>query len=425
MNEMKVIGLNVAFPGSTMRVASVPYSSASGGQYLPRVMSWGSLNYKRSDRGGSLTAVETEVTVDDTDRTIARIYSGASADSVRGSVATIYEMEEGVASSSWRILFYGIVVRVSFPSPFVTKLTLRTNDDQLQRKSPNGHWVITPQNWPNADPKVYGQSARILYGTHDSSKFRTGPGLVPTIKLDGVAFRYLICAARAKSITRVFVDGVLSTPTTDWSTEYVTRGGRLYTCVTFTSDQGDGVVTADVVGYDTNADSTGTVISDPVSQWAHWLSNFVLGDYTGIGGWFAHNALISTSELAVASALLSALPATGSPHASTPLTGIEITANLCKTYKFRAWWTMAGKIAIGKDNPHVTDVYGGTNWKYYRDELGPFAFRDDDFQRKSRLVVRSAPSAADNSYLQSLEVVDASATTVLQDFLDMPWSASS
>lgn len=418
-----VPGVSIAFPGGTMRFASASFSSVTGSHYTGKVLNWGAINCQRSDRGGQLSAVETRVLVDDTDRSVARVHAGASAGSVRGVAATIYLMTPDVASASSMVIFTGVVTKVSFPSPFVAEITMRTNDDQLQRKSPRGGWALNRQNWPNADPQVYGKVAPITYGTHDSSKFQTTPGLIPTLLVDKVTFRYLVCAGKAKSITRVFVAGV-ATPT-GWTTEYVTRNGRIYTCLNFTADQGDAEVTCDLVGFEDVGDGSGAVISGPATQWAHWISNFVLGDYTS-GAWAAHNALIDSTALSTLETRLVGIGATGAHYVADPLTGIEITARFCNTFKLRAWWTYAGKIAVAKDDPHVSDVYGGTRWRYYRDETAPFSFRDDDFQRKTRTVARSAYSASQGSYLQTLEVVgDAGATTELQDFQDMPWSAAS
>lgn len=420
-------GLSVAFPGGTMRFASASMSSISTSHYTGKVLNWGQINYQRSERGGQLSAVETRVQVDDADRSIARVYAGASSGSVRGSAATIYLMSPDVASSSWMTIFTGVVTKVSFPSPFVAEITLRTNDDQLQRKSPRGGWALTRQNWPNADPENYGKMAPIIYGVHDSSKFQTTPGLIPTLLIDKITFRYLVCAGKAKSITRVFVDGV-ATPT-GWTTEYVTRNGRIYTCLNFTTDQGEADVTCDLVGYEHIGDGSGNVIASPnygpATQWAHWISNFVLGDYM-TGAWAAHNSIIDSTALSALETRLMGIGADGAHYVADPLTGIEITARFCNTFKLRAWWTYAGKIAIAKDDPHVSDVYGGERWRWYRDEAGPFAFRDNDFERKTRTVARAAYSASQGSYLQTLEVVaDAGATTELQDFQDMPWSAAS
>lgn len=433
-----VPGVSIAFPGGTMRFSSASFSSVSGSHYTGKVLNWGAINYQRSDRGGQLAAVETRVTVDDTDRSIARVYAGASAGSVRGVAATIYLMTPDVASASSMVIFTGVVTKVSFPSPFVAEITMRTNDDQLQRKSPRGGWALTRQNWPNAEPENYGKMAPIIYGTHDSSKFQTSPGLIPTLLVDKIAYRYLVSAGRMKSITRVFVDGA-SISSGLYTTEYLTRNGRIYTVIKFDSAadattagvaDADGVslpdveVTCDLVGYETVGDGSGTVISGPLGQWAHWISNFVLGDYAS-GAWAANSSLIDSTSLTAAETRLTDIGAIGAHYVADPLTGIEITAKICQTYKLRVWWNYAGKIAVAKDDPHVESPYGGTRWRYYRDETGPFAFRDDDFQRKTRTVARSAYSASQESYLQTLEVVaDAGATTELQDFMDMPWSAA-
>ena len=414
-----VPGITVAFPGETLRMASAPYSSVTGLHYKPKVLSFGAISYRRSDRGGRTSTVETQVTIDDTDRTIARLYAGVYAGTLEGSAATIQLMTPTIASSSWLTVLAGVVTRISFPTQFVAELTVRANDAQLTRKR---GWAITRQNWPNAAADAYGKIAPTFYGTHNSATFQTHPGMIPTIYIDVLAFRYLVCGGKAKSITRVFVDGV-QTPT-GWAVEYITRAGRIYTCVTFTTDQGDAVITVDGVGYEDVGDGSGTAISDPLTIWAHWISNFVLGDYLS-GAWFANNALLDSTSLTATSAIIATIGDIGAPYSAVPFTGEDITAKLCTTYKLRTWWTPAGLLAIGKDDPHVADVYGGTHWKYYREEVAPFAFRDEEFNRKSRILARSAFSASQGSYLQSLEVVNAAATTELSDSIDMPWSACS
>lgn len=69
-------------------------------------------------------------------------------------------------------------------------------------------WVMKEFGQASAAPEAYDMVAPVLYGVHDSTGMQQGPGLVPTIYVDTVQYRYLVCAGRAKSIDYVYVDGV-------------------------------------------------------------------------------------------------------------------------------------------------------------------------------------------------------------------------
>lgn len=411
-------GLSVSFPGNTMKMSSAPFTSATGGHFSPKVLSWGGLNYSISDRSGRLNAVETRVLVSDVDRTIARIVEGSSSDSVRGSAAVIYLATPTVASSSWLTVFSGVVAKVSFPRPFEAEITLRTNDDQLNRVSPRGGWALTRVQWPNAKAEVFDSFAPVLYGVHDASTTQTGPGLVPTLYVDTIEFRYLVCGGKAKSIDRVYVNGTQTG--SGFTTEYVTRNGRIYTCINFTSDQGDAEITCDANGYESVGDGSGTTITNPATQMAHRLSNFALGDYM-TGSWLSTSSLIDSTTLSAAETYFTNLGARGSIYEATKRTGLDIIAQYCNSWRMRAWWTLAGKIGQGYENPFATP-YAGTRVRWYRDEIGPFSLVDDDFRVTSRIIVRQAYSASQSAYLASLEVVDASASVENQEALDLELS---
>jgi len=418
------LGLSVSLPGSTQLLSSASFTSATGGSYVGKVLSWGSLSYDVSDRGGRLNAVEARVQVDDSERTIARIVAGSSSDSVRGSTAVIYVTTPTVASSSWFTLFAGKVSRISFPSPFVAEITLRVADDQLQRTSPRGGWALTRQSWPNAKAEICaGGFPPVLYGTHDASYTQTGPGLVPTLYADTVLFRYIVCAGKAKSLTRVYVDGAQVAGATYGSAfDYVTKNGRLYSCITFTSDQGDAEVTCDAEGYATTYGG-GTLMTNPATQWAHRLSNFVLADWTGGAAYESTSSLIDSTTLSAAETYFTALGARGSDYDAERRTGMDIISRFCTSWRMLSWWTYAGKVGIGYENPFATP-YTGTRLRWYRDEVAPFALEEQDHRIMSRILVKQAKSASQGSYLSTLEVVDASVTDDTQEALDLELSES-
>ena len=72
-----------------------------------------------------------------------------------------------------------------------------------------------------------------------------------------------------------------------WSATVVEVNGRGYTLIDFTTDQGTATITCDVTGLESAGDGSGTVVTNPATIWAMWLSNFVFADYTGVGGWLS------------------------------------------------------------------------------------------------------------------------------------------
>lgn len=409
-----VAGLKLSLPGQTVRVAKAPYTSLGGGHFDERVISWGSLDYQVSDRNGVPPAVTTRVRIHDKDRTLQRIYSGASADSVRGSAAVIYLMTPGVAYNT-EVVFTGVLTKMSFPEPFVVEVSLRTNDDAFQRLSPRGGWQLTPVAWPSAKAEVFDKVAPIVYGIHDASYTQTGPGLVPTLYVDTIEFRYLVCAGKAKAIDRVYVNGVSTG--SGWATEYVTRNGRIYTCINFTTDQGTAEITADVQGYETVGDGSGTVITNPATQWAHYLSNFVFGDYM-TGSWLSTNALVDSSLLTAIEAHLTSLGARGSMYQDERGMATEATAQDGKSFGLLSYWTPTGTVALGFENLWAQPG-SGTRLRWYRDEMGPFALEEDDYRIGSRIVVRQAYSSSQGAYLTTFEVTDPGIASDTQDAMDL------
>lgn len=432
-NGLPVFGLSVSWPGSTLQYATSSYTSATAGHHYGKVTSWGTLDYKVSDRGGQPPAVVFRATIDDTDRTIARIYSGTRANDVRGSAATFYLMTPNVGSTE--VLFTGVVSKVSFPEPFVAEITMRVQDDQLQRKTPRG-WAQTPQVWPNADPAVYEQTAGLIWGTYDASRVRTGPGMIPAPLVDKIIFRYGGWAGTPKTLTRVYKDGVeqasnlygSTAPWTDGAFERVTIHGREYTCVRFAADQGDAEITIDCVGYEADGDGSGAVITNPVTQWETWLSNFVLATYTN-GSWNAAHSLLDVPNTirryigANDTGALS-LGAQGAIYSDRFLTGLEITSKLCTSWRLYSFWTPAGKLSLGMDDPFAVP-YTGTRYIWSRDDLGPFSYREDDYPITSRILVRMCKSPSDDSFFASFEVVNFGASSETQETIDVEWSATS
>jgi len=118
---------------------------------------------------------------------------------------------------------------------------------------------------------------------------------------------------------------------------------------------------------------------------------------------------------------MTSLGAKGSDYDDQKRTGLDIIARYCNSFKMRTWWTLAGKIGQGYENI-FSAPYGGTRWRWTRDEVAPFSLVEEDFTVSSRIVVRQARSASQGSYLSTLEVMDASFDSDTQEFLDLELS---
>lgn len=412
-----VAGLVASLPGTTFRAARSAYTSVAGGHFAEKVLNWGRMTYSISDRGGVPPSVSLTVRVADEDRTLARIYEGARRDEIRGSAATVYLMTPSVAYNT-EAVFVGVVSKLSFPAPFEAEFTLRTNDDQMQRLSPVGGWIPNRVTWPRAKAEFFDSVSPILAGTHDASYTQSGPGLVKCHLVDTVHGVYLVCAGRAKSITRVYVARA-QTSASNYTDSYSTVGGREYTIITFTSSAPteSQEVTCDAEGYESVGDGSGSVVTNPASQWAMRLSNFVLADYSS-GSWLSTHALIDSTYLSAAESYFTSLGARASTSEDQKRTGNDVTAAYCKSFQMRSFWTRGGKIAMRYENI-FSAPYGGYRLRWYRDELGAFNLVEDDYQVMSRIAVRSTRSASQDAYLASIEFVDASVSSETQDSLDL------
>jgi hypothetical protein len=411
-------------PGLTLRESAAPFTSLTGGHHGGNVKSWPVLRYAASRIGGRLSTVSGRILIHDTDRTLLSIKDGANADEIRESDVSIYLMTTESESSDWTTLFVGKLAKLSFPEPFVAALDVRVDDQKIQRIRSDA-WKLTRQSWPNCKAEVLDEFAPILYGEHDASSLQTGPGMVPTLYVDNILYRYLVCAGKAKTITRAYVNGTQVSGST-WTTEYLTRNGRIYTVIKFSSTDAataDGAdVTVDALGYETVGDGSGSVITNPALQLAHLLTNWYLGDYM-TGSWISTNALIDSTALSAAEDYMDALAATGSWRSSDATTGQDVLSTWCTSWRMRCGWTYSGKIWVANDDI-FSAMYGGTEWVWSRDEVAPPAFEEDDWSVTSRYTVKQSYSHAESKYLSTFSVVDAGVVSDTPGELSLEWSES-
>src|SRR4029079_11088134 len=123
-------------------------------------------------------------------------------------------------------------------------LNFRANDRPLTAQVPRT--TITTYDWPDAPKDSLGQYVPIVYGRHDSSG-ETNTGALPTIYVDNSGFRYLVSIGHMTSVQRVYKDGTLVNAGCSITNPVV--GGRQWTLIDFTTDQGTSTITCDGLGY--------------------------------------------------------------------------------------------------------------------------------------------------------------------------------
>jgi len=397
-----------------MLFSTSSYFSAARGQFVGKVKSWGGLTYSVSDRSGSLPGVVTRVMVNDHDRAIQALDSGVHRNRLKGIPVYQYLMTPAVAGDALKV-FVGVLVSIGWPEPFVAEIEMKCNDEQLQMLTPNGGWVISRTNWPNALPEHFGKPAPILYGRYDASLFQAAPGLIPTLLVDTVTHRHLISAGVPKSVIRVYVASVVVT--TGFSVETLVRpDGRTYTVVKFAAAPA-GEVTVDVEGYEAVGDGSGALITNPATQWAHRMSNFVLADWTG-GAWLSTHSLVDSASVAANAAIFGLMGAKGRDYDDEMRTGDDVIARFCKSWRWHCGWTLLGTIATARARVEGVQYVGDT-WRWH-DEMGPFVLDRETFKTPGRILAQQSFSPSQNAYLSSLEVQDPGIAGDVQDAIDFP-----
>lgn len=411
----------LAFPGSTVKLSFGGYSALGVGHYDAKLLAMSPIAYQESDRSGTVPALEMTIDVADQDGSLQAIIEGTSANEIRGSSAVVYmaAKDSTINQSKWFTAFTGMVAKPSYPGARVVRFTLRTDDIRFQRKLLQG-WRITRATWPLAKAEVMGKVAPVIYGEHSAANHQTGPGLIPTHYVDDVAFRYLVCAGKPKSIDRVYKDDVQVGA--GWSVEYLTRGGRVWTVIKFTTDQGTGVITVDLHGVETVGDGSGTMITNQALQHAHLLSNFCFADWTS-GNWLSTHARVDSSLTGAIADFLTARAAEGSLVVADDRTGASVIAALCNEESIYARWTNLGKIAFGVDGVFV-DTYAAETLDWYSDDVGELPIAEDDIDTTSGITIQHVPSFSQGTFLSSFSVDDLSAPETAPDSLDMTTSAA-
>lgn len=419
--------IKVIFPSITKLWGSTPVNVKTVGFYDGRVLSWGGPFVRTlSDRDGNLQTPSMTVTVDDVDLSLSNILEGADANRLRGSQVLITLASPNVASASWATILTGVLAGWKRKGLTSWDLSCQYNDAPLRGYVPKT--AFTASDWPSADPKIYGTYVPIIYGQIDSTPSSgSGTGFAPTYLVDtagGATPEYAISLGWLKQISRVFVNGTL---TATYTVNHPVKNGRQYTTIKFTSAPplATDTVTADVYGYESVGDGTGTLVTGP-SALQHFLENFVFRDYQS-GAWAVAGTYTDTASFTTSQAWAAAVSTQFTAHwigGSQETRAMDEVASFLRSLQVHAFWTWGGKLGLLpfdlRDN---TVWYDNPQWVYEAggDVISPLDVSYDYQTIMDRISIQYLYSQAGGKYLASLEVRDQALAESVADSLQMPW----
>ena len=413
------VAFDLVLPGGTKKYSNVGVSSAVRGKYDARVESFGTIPREVSELDNQLSPIEMNVTILDTDRDFA-MEVGSYRGSIRGSRATIRIVSPNVSDGDSFLAFDGVLDSYTQPEPMKWELKLIADDRPLRLgKVPKT--AITQADWPAAHGDAIGQYLGPIYGVHNSNG--TGnAGSVPALYVDTVDHTYAWMLG-AGTATTVYSAGV-GMLTTSYTSTTTTINGKLWSIVTFTSDQGDNEITLDVEGLTDQPDGTGTLITNPVEQLKHFLVNFVWNDWRS-GAYYEE----STAPLAVESfnrtaELLNAFGHRGSKrYAGTEqLNALDALNEWLDSHEIKAFWTNQCKLAVRPIDHRTQRLYFDTQVLKGSELALSFSRIFDPTNIVQKVSTQYIYNEAAAKYSQTLEVSDLSVNEDVTVSRALPWS---
>ncbi len=439
------VTLEVDLPDGTLYLSKAPVNSAARGPADTRVVQFGRLSYKVAPLQHALMPVNTSVVLSDVDFAVSNLIG--KDQQFLNAAARMYLESPNFARHQ---ILGGYVVDARSDQVGQWTFELKTRDSLLDTYIPR--YELNVFDFANLDKGAKGthRSHRrvvsgttlggyppIVYGMHDD--FSDGAaGAIPLPLVDTTAFIYLVSIGWTNPI-RVYSAGVLKTVTTDYTVSRTTVNGRYYTIVTFLADQGTNAVTADVEGYDTVGDGTGTLIYDPVSVMLHFITNFILNDYSR-GLWTATDAtFFDTASWTAVQGLLNdragGAAFTCSRYLSNQVTGKSALEEFCQSFGLLPYWTNAGLLALAIDDPTMAypDTYPLSPFIRWEDVRG-LRQRRDAGKQAHRVIATfetitsggtgTSSSTSVPKEMWQIEVYDANSAANQDDHISLAWGPS-
>lgn len=341
--------------GNTFKYAGQWIDSTSLGQYKGFIPKGGFTNSSRVIplRGDRMQDSTMSVTVLDMDGELNTLVSGEFSRRTRGMVARIRIVAPDIPAEAFYLRFSGQITHIKKTGIREYKFSLGPEAPELETflRVP----IVTVATWPNADTTAIENRAPLVYGIHDSSSLGSR-GMLPTLYVDTVNFRYLAAHQHLKDITNVFVDEVVQA--SGWSVENVVVEGHYYTLIVFDSDQEGSTITFDAEGAADQGDPDNQeVIINPARQLKVILANYVFHAWNGNpSDWHdASDSPIHSQLFYIGQRFLNSRGVSGAIGIDGPITGLALVNKWAEQF-YPVFWTSDAKIAIGVDDWYKTDI---------------------------------------------------------------------
>lgn len=403
--------LEIDLPSGTVRLGPMlddrlgTITSLSLGDYEARVKSFGEFQQKVSLDTCTLYNWELTVTLDDSDLWWSQLVA-AGYDFHDATVRLRLASDAADPANDWLLLATGRLYAMAGNDDGEYTVSVRPPDTLLD--SEIKAVTIQPYDFPDAPPANFGTMANLVYGRCSSRYSESPAGYVSCPYVDTVNYRYLVCFGWATDVIDVYVTGARANPGT-YSILYLTIGGRRFTLIEFNASKGAASITADVLGYDTVGDRTGSLITHPLKIAEHAITNFSL-DETPTGAWISSSTVPIDTTLLAAAVTFTEGRAAGCDYVGArvidgPIKGTDLLDQACVGVHISPFWTAAGKVGFLVNSPHTTTLYVTAPLFSHGDGITSFA---PEYSSREAIRNLDVVYALDGPESETLELQDPS-----------------
>jgi hypothetical protein len=268
----------------------------------------------------------------------------------------------GTSSSDWLTHYTGRLV--GWDSLDTATLKFRPPDAKLRAKI---QLKRVGDNFPDAPEANLQTEVPLCYGRISDRGAATMEGMVTGIQVDSAGDNFLLCYGWLTNVLDVFVNGTRLT--SGWTATYGFAGGHRYTWIEFAVARPGAAITANVEGYESVGDRSGTFIAHTLDQVRHVMTNWVFAESAG-GLWVDDSSLpIDGASCDAAIASLAGRAGggdyAGTQYITTGQRGQDLLDRACLSVLVPSAWTSAGQVGFVYDDLHTADYPTSLVLKHY------------------------------------------------------------
>lgn len=329
--------------GAIAYLANHPISFvAAGAQAYPWIAKFGKMSARASGWQSGLQSATFSFEVRDLEGQFTELFGTDFREDLVD--ALLISTAEGISSSDYEVVWGGRIVS-AVPGGASINFSCRSRDRELDVPIPRSS--LTNYSFRALDPASpdKNNAQPVVYGIHSAEGYAGDNGMIKAILVDAGANRYL-CGAGRIQIDRVYSANVLKVPSTDYA--IVQRKSvdlRTGTYIEFVASQGANEISFDAQAFTDDGLSTGNPINDAGGILVSILQLFAYNDWRS--GAYLVAAPLSSVHFERTYFFLFALGHTGAYWLdSKRAQGSSIVEQMAKTFQLRAFWTLAGNLAV-------------------------------------------------------------------------------